>query len=388
MLPAILEGERMVQTMGKDLKGRELGAGISQRKSDKRFTARYKGKTRYADSLKEARTAYRILVEEVDTGTFIEKDTITLQAYFEQWLEGLYTVKQSTVLAYHTAFKRIPETIRGKKLQQISKTEIHGLFAALQKKCSTQSTKLVLVVLNQICKAARRDGIIKINPCEDITVKGKKNETKAIDTNHRAMTKEEQVAFMEAAKDNWFYNMLAFMLQTGVRTGEARGLQWRDIDYKREVIHIVHNASQDKDGKDIITTPKTRTSVRDIPLTENLKQILQRQRIQCRDMFGNIQKLDGFVFVTPKNKLIDKYGLRWVFKQILRKMDKNGQKMEYISPHALRDTFATRAIEAGMNPQTLKTILGHASLSMTMDLYAHVLPDTKREEMEKIAGAF
>ncbi len=57
-------------------------------------------------------------------------------------------------------------------------------------------------------------------------------------------------------------------------------------------------------------------------------------------------------------------------------------------PHVFRHTFATRAIEAGMQPQVLKTILGHSSLAMTMDLYSHVLPDTKAQEMEKIANIF
>lgn len=57
-------------------------------------------------------------------------------------------------------------------------------------------------------------------------------------------------------------------------------------------------------------------------------------------------------------------------------------------PHVFRHTFATRAIEAGMQPQVLKTILGHSSLTMTMDLYSHVLPDTKADEMEKIANVF
>lgn len=63
-------------------------------------------------------------------------------------------------------------------------------------------------------------------------------------------------------------------------------------------------------------------------------------------------------------------------------------QFDHIYPHVFRHTFATRCIEKGMSPQVLKTILGHSKLAMTMDLYSHVLPDTKAEEMQKIAGLF
>ena len=70
------------------------------------------------------------------------------------------------------------------------------------------------------------------------------------------------------------------------------------------------------------------------------------------------------------------------------KIKSDGYDFPRITSHVFRHTFATRAIEAGMPPQVLKTILGHSSLAMTMDLYSHVLPDTKADEMQKIANVF
>ena len=84
---------------------------------------------------------------------------------------------------------------------------------------------------------------------------------------------------------------------------------------------------------------------------------------------------DGIVTNTAINRAI---------AATLKRLEKNGKHIEHFTAHAFRDTFATRFIEQGGQPQTLKTILGHASLSMTMDLYAHVLPNTKQKEMESI----
>jgi integrase len=74
--------------------------------------------------------------------------------------------------------------------------------------------------------------------------------------------------------------------------------------------------------------------------------------------------------------------------RIVKLMQNDGIEMEHVTCHCTRHTFATRCIENGMPPQVLKAILGHSNLSMTMDLYIHVLPNTKHDEMQKIAGLF
>lgn len=374
--------------MGKNLKGKELGEGLSQRK-DGRYMARYKGKCRYADTEREIRTVYRQLVQDVESHAYVNKSALTLAEYFEEWLAGRSNIKGSTKTNYKAWFKWLSEVMGKEKLQQIEKADVRKLQAKLLrdgKKPGTVNSAMGL--LFQIMKQAKQDGIITVNPCEGIKAIKEKREKKAANTIHRALTKEEQAAFMEAAKGEWLYNMIDFMLRTGVRSGEARGLRWRDIDGKRGLIHIRNNRTFDENGKECDDTPKTETSVRDIPMTADVREILNRQQQQCREMFGNVQGLNDPVFKSVNNGWIGKGSLNSAFERILSRMAKNGHVIEPIKAHALRDTFATRAIEAGMSPQTLKTILGHSSLAMTMDLYAHVLPDTKREEMEKIAAAF
>ena len=101
-----------------------------------------------------------------------------------------------------------------------------------------------------------------------------------------------------------------------------------------------------------------------------------------------VEKIDRYLFCTEKGEVPKQCRVQGEINRITDRIRCDGKEFPYITPHTFRHTFATRAIEAGMQPQVLKTILGHSSLAMTMDLYSHVLPDTKAQEMEKIANIF
>ena len=103
-------------------------------------------------------------------------------------------------------------------------------------------------------------------------------------------------------------------------------------------------------------------------------------------VYGNdIIQIGARIFQDRNGGFVKPQGMQSVIKNILECVKKEtGPEIEYFSLHALRATFATRAIECGMNPQTLKTILGHSSFALTMDLYSHVLPNTKTEEMNRM----
>ena len=120
-------------------------------------------------------------------------------------------------------------------------------------------------------------------------------------------------------------------------------------------------------------------------MTEEIKAVLQNQK----DRFEtNIIDLNAYIFRTPEGGPISRERVQAELDRIIKAIQKENPDFKRFTSHCFRHTFATRAIENGMKPQTLKTILGHSSLAMTMDLYSHVLPSTKADEMEKISSAF
>ncbi|MBR3401765.1 MAG: tyrosine-type recombinase/integrase [Parasporobacterium sp.] len=98
--------------------------------------------------------------------------------------------------------------------------------------------------------------------------------------------------------------------------------------------------------------------------------------------------IDKRVFTSTLGKTANYNTVDVSIANIIRKINQDSLVIEPFSSHAFRDTFATRAMESGMNPNTLKEILGHSSIKITLDLYAHVMPNTKAVEMAnvKIAG--
>jgi integrase len=186
---------------------------------------------------------------------------------------------------------------------------------------------------------------------------------------------------MAEIENDYYYEFIAILLCSGMRIGELGALSWRDIDGKNNVIHITKTLSFDEDGTMVIgDSPKSEAGKRDIPLTATLKALFTRWKNKTE----NIYSMNGTVFVTTEGNMIHNHSINRVISRALDRLDKQGRHIEHFTAHALRDTYATRYIEQGGNMQTLKALLGHSSLAMTMDLYSHVLPDTKHKEAESM----
>lgn len=230
-------------------------------------------------------------------------------------------------------------------------------------------------------RQAVKNGIIERIPVTLATIP-RQNEVKP----RRVFSVSEQEIFMQYAKESYLYNLFALALRTGMRSGEIRGLKYSDINKKKQVIHVVRTLKYEGGKRGFFEdTPKTKMSKRDIPLTQDMIDIIDEQ---SKKYNSEIAYIDGYIFRTYEGGPISRERLQSEINRIISKINKAGIEFEYFTPHCFRHTFATRAIENGMKPQTLKAILGHSTLAMTMDLYSHVLPTTKAEEMELIAKAF
>jgi len=191
--------------------------------------------------------------------------------------------------------------------------------------------------------------------------------------------------FMEYAKDSYLYNLFAILLRTGLRNGEIRALKYSDIDRKNNVMHIRHTMKTITGVGMVEDTPKTKTSIRDIPLTPDIIKYIEAQR----HFWGfKVTNINGYLFCDEKGNPLKEDTIKYEIRQVIKKIRRDGKEFPDITPHVFRHTFATRAIEEGMPPQVLKTIMGHSSLAITMDLYSHVMEDTKQKEMLSIANAF
>lgn len=204
------------------------------------------------------------------------------------------------------------------------------------------------------------------------------------------LTVSETELFLNQAENTFYYNLYVLALEMGLRIGELMGLKWSDIDFEKKVLFVRRLLCYfSKEGKYIFEwhDTKTHNSKRTIPLTKTAlavlkKQRFQRQKILIKNATNALEEYKDLVFVTRNNRPTQQFIVQECMDLVIKHIQEKNPEFERLSPHCFRHSFATRAIENGMQPKSLQKLLGHGSLQLTMDLYCHVTEDSLFEAME------
>ena len=368
--------------MGKNLKGRELGTGITQRKDGRyvvRFTAvRGKRVVKYFFNLQDAR-AWLAEAREIDTngGNQFSNSYTTVNEWYEYWMENIKekTVRPNTYKNYRDRYLiNIKPHIGNMFLRDVKPMHCQKILNSMAAGYAGSTIYHSYICLNNMFNAALDNDLITKNP-----VSRSVKLPKPIVKNNKVLTLDEQEKFLNVAKNNSNYRQFFFILNTGVRTGEMVGLKWEDLDFEKNTIKIRRTMEFNYKSHDwVVGPPKTKTSNREIPMTKANREMLLKMKEEVDKGKYVAERFKEFVFInrngTPtKNSTYD--------NQLIRITEKAGIKN--ISMHTLRHTFATRCAEAGMKPKALQNILGHANINITMNIYVHLTDEEKNSEMEK-----
>ena len=384
------------------------GEGSITKRSDGRYMGRYtvngKRKSVYGATHKEVRKKLNEVLNDISQGCYVEPSKETFGCWLQEWLitYALPTVKQSTYVSYegYIRIHLIPE-LGDIRLTALNREQIQRFFnkksAGSQDKkgLSPKSLKNIYNMLNSTLEQAVTNEKLIRNPLRGIKLpKIEKREIRILET-------DEQIKLQTAARNSPEPQAfgIIFTLSTGVRLGELLGLKRSDLNYKKHSVivrrtvgrlqRIDENGSLIKRGAGIKTTeivvrsPKSANSQREIPLFDELwNELLSycEKMKAMMDDFGIPYNQDSYVFCNYSGNPYDPRVYEDLFKRTLK-----AANLERINFHALRHTFATRALEAGMDIKVLSSILGHAQASTTLNLYAHALADHRKLSMDKMS---
>lgn len=186
-----------------------------------------------------------------------------------------------------------------------------------------------------------------------------------------------------------YYDEIVILLGTGLRISELCGLTVSDLDFEERTITVDHQLLKSTETGYYVETPKTKSGIRQVPMSEKVAQALRNVLANRRP--ARLEEVGGyrdFVFLNQNGdpKVAGNY--QGMFRGLARKYAKTEREPlpEVMTPHTMRHTFCTNLANAGMNPKALQYIMGHSNITMTLNYYAHATFDSAKAEMERLAA--
>ena len=346
----------------------------------------------YGKTRKETSEKLNRAIEELRDNRFINKsDNPTVEQWCHEWLWSYKrnSVKQKTFDQYETILRThiIPD-IGDIRLADLKTMYIQSIINKMYDSgLSHRTIEVMKIVIHAALKQAQRNKLVSENVCENVVLPRK--QPKHI----RVLNEDEQTKLIAALKDNYIGRGLLFALYTGMRRGEVLALKWSDYDKNEKTISITKALSRvrtyNKNGNKTmltVTTPKTDTSIRTVPLIDKAVELLaehKRKQKRYMELVGDYYTDNDLIFSSSRGDYLDPGNFN-------RKLNKTVKKIgiAQISPHVLRHSFATRGLEAEVSLKAMQELLGHSSITVTGDIYTHILKEQKRKEISKLNDVF
>ena len=348
----------------------------------------------------EARRQLELYRIELEQG-FANLEKVTLAEYADKWLERRQkadTLSPLTVKRDGQHVRKIKELLGSYLINEVTTATVNAAYDTLRKEGRTASyIHNVNGALSLVMKSAVREGLIPYNPCDNVDAPRQKRRER------HALSLEQAVRLasdLRSEKRNGHIVAVWLALATGVRRGEALGLMWKDVDFRRKRIFVGQQWAHDKK----LRAPKSEKSMRWIGIDDGTVLFLKEWKAQqAREMEiqGMDQSRETPVCTSSTYGLIDPNSFsRWRrqffvehglgrYEEVTQYMPNVGcdvTRQAYVgfNFHELRHTQATLLIGKGADIKTVQHRLGHSSASLTMDVYAHAIPSNDEAAAEMV----
>lgn len=354
---------------------------IYHRKSDGKWVGSIslengKRKIYYGRTRKEVQEKMKVALREQQQGTLITAPQQTLKTYLEQWLEEVQkpTLRISTYVKYRKLLKHILPVLGNVHVQKLTPQQVQKLYTS---KLKTLSPKMVVGIHGVLHKAldnAVKWGLVSRNVCDAVSP------PRVPKTEKQVLTKEQAHKLLEHVKKHRLEAILTVALTTGMRRGEILALRWKDINLEEGSVQVKRTVDYIPHYGYVETEPKTAKGRRKIMLPSFVISILKEHRLQQieeRNKVGVGWVEKDLVFCGLHGDYFNPAYLLRMFKKVL--VDAGLPHMRF---HDLRHSAATILLEMKVHPKVVQEVLGHSTITMTLDTYSHVLPSMQQDAID------
>ncbi|HHY47493.1 MAG TPA: site-specific integrase [Firmicutes bacterium] len=330
------------------------------------------------------------LMHELETGMYVEPSKLTVAQWFRQWFEMQKDrLSPTTRNRYRTIIElrlipklgQIPlEKLRAMHLQQFYADIERERFDNKEGKLSPASVRYHHAVIHRGLAAAVKLKVLQQNVADYV------EPPKILRQTVKILTNEQVTALLEDAKTTPHYAPLLLAVTTGMRRGEIYGLKWQDIDLDKGIITVSRTIVYTPQDGIIFKATKSRRGTRQItipPITIEALRRHKEEQDKRKAICGDIYVDMDLVFDRGDGRPHHPDSITMWFRKFLRK-----HGISDVSFHKLRHTHASLLLNAGINPKVIQERLGHSSISVTMDIYGHLMPGMQEQAADKTEEIF